>query len=298
MSFLDSKPSVERFPRNAMNVTDILNYIKSRRLQTLSDSSNRFYWDGNYSLVGDWAVVYELRHEDDEQQQTNKFFGIYLIREDEEKMQEWLKQQEKYYTEQNLTFNIVTSVDEDILVQLENIPHVVLDKPRNWIEYCTIEQYYGNKTAERSGAHMMNHIDEGIYILTRLGASDLAKKAYSLHPCIQGDADFQIFYHQTYARNPDAWDGRILMLTTEYRNIANAYLSHCPSREDFDLSPLDDVNTMLAADKIQNRKDFEIYHKGTHPKSDRLAEYFDQWLRRLGVAEEKVLLLSHTQFIQ
>ena len=76
-------------------------------------------------------------------------------------------------------------------------------------------------------------------------------------------------------------------MAIEYRNIANAYLSFKPSEYDFQLSPLEDVNTMLIADKIQNSKDFEIYHKGTHPRSERLEEYFGQWLKKLGVSEEK-----------
>jgi hypothetical protein len=58
-------------------------------------------------------------------------------------------------------------------------------------------------------------------------------------------------------------DKRVLLLAVEYRNIANEYLSHKPSTNDVHLSPIKDVNTMLIADKIQNRKDFEIYHKGT-----------------------------------
>ena len=43
---------------------------------------------------------------------------------------------------------------------------------------------------------------------------------------------------------------------------------------------------MLLADKIQNRKDFERYHKGTHQRSAELEQYFKNWLTRLGVSQE------------
>jgi hypothetical protein len=42
---------------------------------------------------------------------------------------------------------------------------------------------------------------------------------------------------------------------------------------------------MLIADKIQNRKDFELYHKDIHERSDELKQYFFNWLWRLGVWE-------------
>jgi hypothetical protein len=59
----------------------------------------------------------------------------------------------------------------------------------------------------------------------------------------------------------EAVSRRVLLLATEYRNIANAHLSyHPPGESTFVLSPLSEVNIMLIADKIQNRKDFELYH--------------------------------------
>jgi hypothetical protein len=53
------------------------------------------------------------------------------------------------------------------------------------------------------------------------------------------------------------------------------------------LSPLEEVNKMLVADKIQNRKDFEIYHKENHPRAVELDKYFKNWLLKLSVTEEK-----------
>jgi hypothetical protein len=58
------------------------------------------------------------------------------------------------------------------------------------------------------------------------------------------------------------------------------------SLDDIRLSPLKDVNDMLIADKIQNRKDFELYHLGTHDRSEQLDQYFKNWLEKLEVSED------------
>jgi hypothetical protein len=38
---------------------------------------------------------------------------------------------------------------------------------------------------------------------------------------------------------------------------------------------------MLFADKVQNEKDFALYHEGTHARSKELREYFNNWLNIL-----------------
>lgn len=70
--------------------------------------------------------------------------------------------------------------------------------------------------------------------------------------------------------------------------MANEYLStrSITNIDEIRLSPLKVVNDMLIADKIQNRKDFELYHEGKHPRSEELAQYFRNWLERLGISEE------------
>jgi hypothetical protein len=75
----------------------------------------------------------------------------------------------------------------------------------------------------------------------------------------------------------------------EYRRVANNYLSKrmINSIDEIELSPLKDVNDMLIADKVQNRKDFELYHLDTHERSDVLDQYFKNWLIRLGITEER-----------
>ncbi len=147
-------------------------------------------------------------------------------------------------------------------------------------EYRVIAAHYGDRVTRRSGVRLINHIDEGLAILDELGASDRARRAFCLHPLVQNDADLAASYLRDLS--PDPW---VLALALEYRHIANATLSHRPiaTAADIPLSPLADVNTMLIADKLQNRKDFLLYHRATHPRADELDRYFRLWLERLGV---------------
>jgi hypothetical protein len=106
-----------------------------------------------------------------------------------------------------------------------------------------------------------------------------------LHPLYQSDMAVNSAGYHNASHNSD---GLVVMLAMEYRHVANNYLSHCDMPEGgIKLSPLSEVNEMLIADKVQNRKDFELYHKGTHPRSDRLAQYFNEWLAALGINETK-----------
>lgn len=153
-------------------------------------------------------------------------------------------------------------------------------------EYIAIVQFYADRKAERSGLPLINHINEGLRILTWLKAPPIAMRAFCLHPIFQNDADFAANWNSTSLSD---FDPRAIALAVEYRSVANESLSHrnILSADEIRLSPVPDVNAMLKADKIQNRKDFELHHKGTHPRSDELAVYFALWLERLGVSEEQ-----------
>ncbi len=151
----------------------------------------------------------------------------------------------------------------------------------DFYEYELISFYYKNQVAKRSGVPLINHINEGLKILDYIQATETSKKAFCLHPIFQDDAALEKNYHI----NLKKINSQTLICVIEYRSIANAYLSKkiIQHFSEIQLSPLKDVNQMLIADKVQNKKDFELYHKNTHPRSQALELYFNNWLQRLNI---------------
>lgn len=155
-------------------------------------------------------------------------------------------------------------------------------------EYKAIEEYYGNSRAKRSGVLLMNHIDEGLRVLTDLRSSEEAKRAFCIHPILQPD---EVVGENIWLC--ERWDPVVVALAMEYRNKANKFL--CRPENDYILTSsnplrelekkvghiIPDVVDMLLADKIQNRKDFRLYHKGKHERSEQLSAYFDIWVEFL-----------------
>lgn len=164
-------------------------------------------------------------------------------------------------------------------------------------ELEAITQFYGDRCAERSGVPLINHIREGLVVLDYIGATDAAKRAFCLHPMFQADKDLK--------ENADSLglpnDPYVIALVMEYRNQANAWLSDKVFTDKDDRTgkevvmhafaptpgPLADVRDMLIADKVQNFKDFETYHKGTHERSAELQHYFETWLEVLDVSRSE-----------
>lgn len=153
--------------------------------------------------------------------------------------------------------------------------------------YRLVAAFYGSRRAERSGVSYMKHIDDGLAVLSALGASLDAKRAFCLHPIVQSDDDLALA--PALLRRTPGLDPVAVLLAVEYRSVANEYLSHrvIASLDEIRLSPLADVQHMLVADKVQNRVDFERFHEGTHPRSKELADYFQNWLTRLGVSDAR-----------
>jgi len=264
---------------NAHDATQACNYFRNRLLQSLANGENASITSVD---IYEWGVHAAGNLINNGTKEEYHSLYIFHSHRGEGHFKAWIAA--------HPGVKIRTQPDCDIenFLKSHHIPYALSTKPQ-WPEYQCVESYYGNKKARRSGVHLINHIDEGLFILQHYNASELAKRAFALHPLVQSDEDLKIFWdNRSQYSNVDK---DVLLLAIEYRNIANSYLSHMPTRATVHLSPLSDVNFMLIADKIQNRKDFEIYHKGKHENSDRLSEYFSQWLSALGVSEEAYQIL-------
>lgn len=167
---------------------------------------------------------------------------------------------------------------------------------KNNKHYAAIREFYGDQRAARSGALLIAHIDEGIALLDAIGSTTRAKEAFCIHPLLQDDSALLISLERGSILERHQLDTAALVLAMEYRRVANAYLAHhCQSTaDDIELSCVPDVNQMLIADKVQNRKDFERFHLGTHPNNQKLKLYFSNWLRRLGISEERYVELCRS----
>lgn len=156
-------------------------------------------------------------------------------------------------------------------------------------ELAAITKFYDGKSAKRSGVPLINHIHEGIVVLTEIHAWHRAFAGWCLHPLVQSDEALTSNLKMLMSLDTSP---RNMALAMEYRAVANAWLSDKVPEPGIligepRLSPIKCVNDMLRADKVQNRKDFETYHKGTHPRSAELDLYFKVWLDALDVTEEQ-----------
>jgi len=147
-------------------------------------------------------------------------------------------------------------------------------------EYMLVKEFYGDKISCRSGVPLINHINEGIIILEDMEAEYHTATAFCLHPLLQADDDLALNFNKVLT----VASGRAVALALEYRSVANEYLSpKVNTGHEIRLSPIQAVNDMLIADKVQNRKDFYTYHWPDHPRSKELEQYFREWMEVLGV---------------
>ncbi len=256
---------MKRFEHNANTFKEVQNYYQSRARQLILDG---YFWNKQLvEIEGGYSTSFI---------KDNKSYSSFYILKDyrgKKLAKEAIKCSEP----------IVTVEDCNIIDFLKNHnkEHVVEGKFNETLEYKAIESFYGDTKAQRNQCYLMNHIDEGLYIIKKFGGSIDAMKAFCVHPIVQNSNDLSNNWESFY----NNFNSKIVLLAMEYRNIANAYLSHrsIDNISNIDVSPIKDVNDMLIGDKVQNYKDFLLYHSLNHIRKNELDEYFNNWLKRLDI---------------
>lgn len=151
------------------------------------------------------------------------------------------------------------------------------------IELEVIKKYYGTQTAKRSGVPLINHIIEGLDILDAIEAPIEAKQAFCIYPLTQNNIP-----RSEWPEGGEEIEGYVIGYANGYAKYANSYLCR-PDTDHYTLLDLIEkfwgmpymYCYMLYADKMQSAKDFQIYHRGTHSRSEQLNRYFNLWLELL-----------------
>lgn len=211
--------------------------------------------------------------------ENKKYHSIYIL---EDYIGQGVYQRVYRTITQRLNINpiIITAKQCNIepYLKYKMIPYVSVDTTFGYVEYEIIKKYYKENKSKRSDVRLMNHIDEGLTLLNGIEATEDAKRAYCLHPIIQTETSLENFDFSGVSEH-------VMELAIEYKRVANSYLSNrkITHINEIELSDKFEVNDMLLADKIQNYKDFLLYHKDTHSRSDELENYFRNWFKKLTV---------------
>ena len=237
-----------RLNHNANTLQEVEIYYRERAIQMLYEN---YYWDSKIIPFEDLGA-YTFFSKD-----YSKPMVSFYVFENKRGQGAFNKFIEEWWIK-NKWFNFVTAEDCNLeeYFKTKNIPYLLTNKfQQNSAAYNLITKVYGNTSSIRSKTPYMNHIDEGIAIMKHYNFSESSINAFCLHPIFQVDDLFAthgkdiIGDQNKYNLNP-----KDIMLALEYRNIANAYLSFrkINSIKEISLSPLEEVNQMLIADKIQN----------------------------------------------
>ncbi len=266
-----------RLNKDAETEQDVIQYFKTRRLQV---SQNKVTWD-NILYKNKFGYLLDFTDAN-----GTVYSSFYVLKQNRH-----LGYSKKLIKEINKTICTVEDCDIISFLSRQGKDFIVLKGIFDTPEYKIVENFYGDGKAKRSEVFFMNHIDEGVIILNHLNKSIKSQTAFCLHPLVQDSKNLLNNFNQLNS----TVDSYSLGLALEYRNIANAYLSkrNISNIDEIDLSPLSEVNDMLIADKIQNYKDFLIYHKDTHPRSKELEHYFNNWLEKLDCKKE---FLSYVEY--
>lgn len=158
-----------------------------------------------------------------------------------------------------------------------------MDEWKNSLEYKWATEIYGKLVAKRSKLSYAKHVLEGAEILQDRGVGIDVIKAFLIHPYYQ---DGNIFNNplESTKFSPEA-----VALAVEYRWVANNSTSKVfEETGKVALSEYPEINEMLVADKVQNRKDFLEFNEN-HINFKLLDAYFKAWLEVLKIPDNEYI---------
>ena len=137
------------------------------------------------------------------------------------------------------------------------------------------------RRSRRTDVPYFDHVAEGVKILAMYSAPLIVQQAFVIHPLLQhDDALIENLPHVKY------FDPLALVLCMEYRRVANlGTRKNIRDTWEITLSPIAEVNLMLVADKIQNRKLYETKLPKDDPDYEEIGRYFLEWMKALGIPE-------------
>lgn len=185
------------------------------------------------------------------------------------------------------TLPIVTITDCHIEQLLEHlkVPYTRAGDVLDAAEYRLVEAVLGDEREAGSDTFRMNYVDEGLGVLTQLGASKLAKRAFCLVPLLQDDVALGKYFDAISTALDDIPGGTAtIALALEYRNVANGWLPGRQAPVGVLLSPLKEVNDMLIADKVYRRNML------TSAQTATLDAHYQTWLKALGALDRYAAL--------
>lgn len=156
-------------------------------------------------------------------------------------------------------------------------------------EWDITRNLLSGQKSRRTNVSYFDHVEEGVKILQELNVPLVIQQAFVIHPLLQGDdALAENLPHVVY------FDPLALVLCMEYRRVAN--LGTRKNLRDngwnITLSPMAEVNLMLVADKIQNRKLYETKFPKTDPEYEEIGHYFRVWMDALLIPEYDYQILA------
>jgi len=271
---------MDRLPYDATTEAEVRQYFTTRALQL---ASRKYVWLGNVDQPQEGVFLTHFYHTE------RGYTAFYVLASHRGR---GLATKAVHFTQKP----IITVEDCRVADFLTKAGADFVKEPGLYdtSEYSLVEQMYASNRAKRSQVFLMNHIDEGLVLLDMIGASDEARRGYCLHPLLQNDVDLQANFDNV----AESTSPRTIALAMDYRSFANAWLSDKVTINSDGLmpyyelngkptpGPLSEVRDMLIADKVQNYKDFILYHRTTHPRRLNLERYFHEWIIALGVANQ------------